>query len=515
VSAHAKPIAAVPRAAGSMPVPASGWRRVFVDWLMVGGSTAVCHVLGAAASLLMRMALSPAQMGVWQALKLFVSYGNYANLGISKGAAREYNVALGHGDTAGARRGLDLAFTVNTATSLLYAAVLVGAGLWIGAAGRGDWSGAWALGLAAVGAMAVLSRYVTFHVTILRASQRFAVTARLALLEAVLTLGVGATAAWWFGLPGLYVGTLVVLIASIVFVRRHAAVPLRFAFDAAEIRRLVAVGGPILLAGAVASLFRSLDKWMILAWFDDREFQLGCYSLALMVGTQLFGLGNMLATVTGPRYGEQFGRTGDRRAVARLAARASELQGAAIALAAAWAVLLAPPLLSWLLPDYGPGLAPIAWLVPGMVFFTLALPASQYLVAVGEQRRALAAVLAATALGALGNLAALCAGLGLVGVAAATSLGYAAYFVIVVGASIWRQLDGPARGRYVAMLALAVGPTLALALWWAPVVGAGDAAAAEPGLRLVVLRTAAVTLVWAACALVAWRRGGWRAALWG
>jgi len=512
VSADAKPITAGPQPASSMPAPASGWRRVFVDWLVVGGSTAVCHVLGAAASLLMRMALSPAQMGVWQALKLFLSYGNYANLGISKGAAREYNVALGRGDTAAARRGLDLAFTVNTATSLLYAAVLVGAGLWIGAAGRGDWSGAWALGLAAVGAMAVLSRYVTFHVTILRASQRFAVTARLALLEAVLTLCVGATAAWWFGLPGLYVATLVVLAASIVFVRRHAAVPLRPAFDAAEIRRLVAVGGPILLAGVVSSLFRSLDKWMILAWFDDREFQLGCYSLAVMVGTQLFGLGNMLATVTGPRYGEQFGRTGDRHAVARLAARASELQGAAIALPAAWAVLLAPPLLAWLLPDYAPGLAPIAWLVPGMVFFTLALPASQYLVAVGEERRALAAVLVATCLGGLGNLAALCAGLGLVGVAAATSFGYAAYFTIVVGTSIWRRLDRAARGRYAAMLALGVGPTLGLALWWSPVVGAGGAPA-EPGWRLVVLRTAGVTLVWAACALVAWRRGGWRAAI--
>jgi hypothetical protein len=58
------------------------------------------------------------------------------------------------------------------------------------------------------------------------------------------------------------------------------------------------------------------------------------------------------------------------------------------------------------------------------------------------------------------------------------------------------------------MLALAVGPTLALALWWSPVTGMGDL-----GWRLIILRTAAVTSVWAACALVAWRHGGWRAAL--
>ena len=57
-------------------------------------------------------------------------------------------------------------------------------------------------------------------------------------------------------------------------------------------------------------------------YLSDREFQLGCYSTAVMVTAQLYGLGNMLAMVTGPRYAESYGRWGDRRAVARLAARA-------------------------------------------------------------------------------------------------------------------------------------------------------------------------------------------------
>ena len=109
----------------SPAAPIRGWRRLFGDWLVVGSATAVCHFLGALTSLLLRMLLSPAQMGIFSALKLFISYGNYANLGISKGAAREFNVALGHGNTREARHGLNLAFTVNTITSLLYAALLV------------------------------------------------------------------------------------------------------------------------------------------------------------------------------------------------------------------------------------------------------------------------------------------------------------------------------------------------------------------------------------------------------
>ena len=92
--------------------PAGGWRRVAVDWITVSGATAVCHGLGVVTSLLLKVLLNPAQMGVWQALKMLLSYGNYANLGVSKGAVRDYAVALGRGETAEAKRGLDLAFTV-------------------------------------------------------------------------------------------------------------------------------------------------------------------------------------------------------------------------------------------------------------------------------------------------------------------------------------------------------------------------------------------------------------------
>ena len=492
---HSTPLAA----------PVGGWRRLLGDWLVVGSATAVCHGLGAATSLLLRLLLSPAQMGIWQAVRLLLSYGNYANLGISKGAAREFNVALGSGDTSAARGGLNLAFTVNTLTSLLYAAVLIGTGVWIASASGGLPAASWALGLVSVGTLAVLARYVTFHVAILRAKQDFAATSRLSILEAVLTLAVCGPATWCWGLPGLYGGTLVVLLGSLVFVRRRAAATLRWAWDHAEIRRLIGIGAPILMAGAVASVFRSLDKLMILGYMSDREFQLGCYSLALMVTAQLFGLGNMLSTVSGPRYGEKYGRSGDRRAVAGLAARATELQAAAIALPAALAIVAAPPLLAWLLPDYQTGLAPLVWLVPGVIAMTLALPGSQYLIAVGRQRRALVAVSIATAIAALGNHLALRGGFGLIGVAAATAVGYAVYFLLVTALSLWIELDAAGRLRYIAGLTLALAPTVTLA-----VLLQRSGAPQQTDGKAVVARAAAVSIVWALTVAIGWRHGGWR-----
>lgn len=492
-------------ATGSAQIaPVSGWRRVVTDWSAVGVATALCHALGAVTSLLLRMLLSPAEMGIWQGLKLLLSYGNYANVGISKGAAREYTVALGRGDTDRARRGLDLALTVNTVTSLLYGLALAGAGLWIGWSGHGAWAGSWAGGLMVIGAVAVLSRYVSFHVTLLRASQAFGVAARVAVLEALLTLAVCGWATWQFGLPGLYGGTVAVVLGTLVYVVAHRAVSLGWAWDAGEARRLVAIGAPILLAGTISSLLRSLDKWMILGYLPDREFQLGCYSLALMVTAQLYGLANMLAMVMAPRYGEAYGRWGSEAAVARLAARSTEAIASLVALPAGLSLVVAGPLLGRLLPDYRPGFGPLLWLVPGVAALGLSLPATQYLVAVGRQKRALVAAVVGTAMAAAGNHVALTTGLGLAGVAAASALAYAGYYVLCVGMSLWPHLAGPERMRYLAAIGMVTVPTLAAA------VGCELVQAGWQGSWAVLgVKSAAILAVWAAGATAVWHWGGW------
>jgi O-antigen/teichoic acid export membrane protein len=488
----------------SPAAPAGGWRRVAVDCLTVSGAAAICHGLGMVTSLLLRVLLDPAQMGVWQGLKMFLSYGNYANLGISKGALRDYTVALGRRDTVEARRGLDLAFTFNTVTSLIYGTILLGAAVWLGVSSDGFSTGPWTIGLAVIGGLAVLSRYVSFQVTILRAHKAFDLTSRLSVLEAILTLAVCGLTTWLWGVYGLFLGTLVVLLGAFLYIQRYRAVDLRWAFDAAEVCRLISIGGPILLAGTMVTVFRSLDKLMILGYMSDREFQLGCYSVAIMASTQIYGLGNMLSIVMNPRYAEKYGQTGNRREVARLAAASTELHAAAMALPAALAVVLAVPLLSHLLPDYQTGLPALVWLVPGTVALVLSLPAGQYLVAVGQQNRALLAILPAIALAAFGNHFALRGGFGLTGVAAATTLAYVAYMTLVVGISFWRELSGLERRHYLFLTTFVVMPTLIVSILLERL---------YPGMQADLDTTfgkaVLVTAVWGATCGASWFCGGW------
>lgn len=484
--------------------PKSGWRRMLADSLAVGAATFICQGLAVATSLVLRFALDPAQMGVWQGLKLFLNYANYANFGVSKGAARELTIALGKGEIAHAEQGLNLAFTVNTLSSLLYGVLLAAAGLWIGVSSGGIGRSAWTLGLLALAVLVVAQRHVTFHVTILRCRQAFALTSKLAILEGALTLSVAGGCAYLWGLEGLYAGTLVVLLASLAYLKAGGAEPFAWAWNRREIARLIGIGGPILLAGAASVLLQSIDRLMILAYSENREFELGCYSLSLLVGGQLSGLANMLSLVMGPRYGELFGGTGERRSVALLAARASELQACLLALAGGMAIVLAVPVLGRLFPAYRPGVAPALWLVPGAVALGLGLPANQYLVAVYRERWALAAVLSGVAIAALGNYAALAAGYGLIGVAASTSCAYLVHFVLLAAISLWLELDAAARLRYVLTMALILIPVLGLAAGleyaWP-----GD----EANLAAVACKAFAVLAVWLGAAAVGWRCG-WR-----
>lgn len=487
------------------PAPVTGWRRLAADMAAVGGSTLFCQALGVLNSLVLRAALDPAQMGIWQGLKLLLGYANYANLGVSKGAARELAIAMGSGCLERARHGLNLAFTVNTLTSLIYGACLACAAVWLGREG-GLLANSWSAGLLALAALVVVQRHQTFYVTILRCQQAFTLTSLVSVVEGSLTLLVAGAAAWRWGLPGLYGGTLLTLLATLLFLRWRGVQPLVCDWQWDEIKRLVAIGGPILLGGLAATLLQSLDRLMILSFSADRAFDLGCYSTALLITGQIYGLANMFAMVVSPRYGELFGRSGSRRDVAHLAARASELLAAATSLTAAAAVIVAVPLLAHLFPDYRAGLLPAVWLVPGIVMLALALPLNQFLVAVCQERAALVATSVAVALAAAADYAALSWGYGIEGVAAGTALAYGGYYALLLGASIWRWLDGAARRRYLfTHLGLLAAP-LAPALW---LTGRHIGPVAPANL---VARLLAVVLVWSGVALVVWRWGDWHVA---
>ncbi len=371
-------VSATPRA--SVPAHSGSLIR---HWIQLGLGSVVGQVLGALSALVLRMLLSPGAMGVWQGCRLLLSYSNYASLGVVKAAARKWSVECGQGRTEHAQQAANVAWTVALLGSLAAAGAAAAAALWQWKSSQ-NWSTTWAAALALTALVIPLQRWVTMRVSLLRAASRFELLARLSVWEALWGLVLGAVGAWAAGPVGLVGATALGLLLAQVWLSRHRAPQAYLSWNLRLARELVQLGMPLVLGGAVFSLLRSVDKLVLLFAVPQGEYALGCYSVALLAQGQLFGLGNLLAGVLGPRLAGAWGRTKSRPCVALHAAETTRALALVMALPVGLAVLWGPVVLQWLLPQYRPGLPALKWLALGSLALVLALPGQHALVAVAR-----------------------------------------------------------------------------------------------------------------------------------
>ncbi len=482
------------------PPPAEG-RRAVLDSVIVTLGGQVERALGTVTALMLRWGLDPAQLGVYTGLRLYLDHTNRSSLGVGLGAVQEIPILRAQGREAEAKHLADVAHTANTVTCLAYALALLAWAYLRGPIVAADPLAAeWTWGLVAIAALALLKRYESFLIAVLRAHREFALTTRLDIFEAVVSiasvgLGIGLAGFW-----GLLAAVGVILGAKIAYLRlRH---PLRFgwAWDVPEAARLMVVGLPILANTAALAAVMNLDRVLILWRVPDGDRAAGLYTVALMGTSWGLDLAGRIVAVLYTYFQTTLGRTRDLAAVARQAMAATEAQGPLLAAGAAVAYLLAPDFLGALMPRYVDGLPAIRPLLPGTVLLGLAWPARQMLIAVGRPYRLALATLAGLAIAAVAGAIGADRG-GIVGVAGGMTIGYAAVaaltgiaaFVPALGWAAWRSHQV----RLFRILAgFAVGTLLAAHL---PLGIAGH--------RADLLARCSILAAWLAPALYLWARG--------
>ena len=400
-------------------------RRAVLDSVIVTVGGQVERALGTITALMLRWMLDPARLGVYTGLRLFLDQTNRSSLGVGLGAVQEIPILRAQGKVVQARHVANVAHTANTLTCLVYAAGLV-AWAWLRSSQTHDpLATEWTWGLVAVAGLALLKRYESFLIAVLRAHRQFALTTELDIFEALVSIaavGLGLVLAGFWGLLGA-VGVIVA--AKIAYL--HARHPFRFAWawDGPATLRLMRVGLPILANTATLAAVLSLDRVLILARVPDGDRAAGLYTVAIMGTSWSLDLAGRVVAVLYTYFQTTLGRTDDPDEVARQSVRATEAQAAILASGAAVAYLVGPVFLGTILPKYAEGLVALRPLLPGTVLLGLAWPARQMLIAVGQPYRLAGATL-------LGLAVAVAAGIvgadraGIVGVAWGMSIGYAA-----------------------------------------------------------------------------------------
>jgi O-antigen/teichoic acid export membrane protein len=392
----------------------------------IGGQ--VERAIGTVTAIALRWWLDPARLGVYTGLRLYLDNTNRTSLGVGLGAVQQIPILRASGRVDEARHVADVAHTTNTLTCLAYAlALVILAWLRAPALAADPLAAEWTWGLIAVAGLALIKRYETFLVAILRAHGEFALTAELDVVESTasaVAVGLGVLFAGFWGLLGAVGALLLVKIAW-----AHARSPLRFgwAWDAPLVWRLMREGLPVLANTAVFGAVLSLDRVLILWRVPEGDRAAGLYTIAIMGTSWSLDLAGRIVLVMDTAFKTTLGRTCDPVAVAGQAARATEAQAPVLLAGGAVAYTIGPAFLGAVMPRYAEGLAALRPLLPGMILLGLAWPARQMLIAIGRPYRLFLATLAGLAVtGLFGGLGADRAGI--VGVAWGMTTGALALF---------------------------------------------------------------------------------------
>lgn len=401
-------------------------RRAVRDGLIVSLGGQVERALGTVTALMLRWGLDPAQLGVYTGLRLYLDHTNRSSLGVGLGAVQEIPVLRAAGRIDEARHVANVAHTANTLTCLAYALSLILFAFFRAPRLADDPRAAeWTWGLVAVAALALLKRYESFLIAVLRAHQEFALTTKLDVFESLVSivavgLGLGLAGFW-----GLLAAVGIIIGSKIAYL--HAHHPLRFgwAWDLAAAGRLMKIGLPILANTAAFGAVLGLDRALILWRVPDGDRAAGLYTIALMGTSWSLDLAGRIVAVLYTYFLSTLGRTSDPAEVARQALRATEGQAPLLASGTAVAYLFAPAFLGVLMPRYAEGLPALRPLLAGTLLLGLAWPARQMLIAVGRPYTLALATLLGLAVAAGAGIVGADRG-GIVGVAWGMTVGYAA-----------------------------------------------------------------------------------------
>ncbi len=418
------------------PAATAEGRQVVRDSLVVTLGGQLDRALGTLTAVALRWGLDPARLGVYTGLRLYLDNTNRSSLGVSLGAVQQIPVLRASGRLDEARHVANVACTTNTITCLLYAGALVLlAWIRVPIVAGDPLAAEWTWGLVGIAALALIKRYETFLVAILRAHGEFALTAELDVVESFASAVLVVLGLWLAGFWGLLGAVGLLLLVKIAYARRRNPIRFEWAWDGPLVGRLMRDGLPILANTAVFGTFLSLDRVLILWRLPDADRAAGLYTIAIMGTSWSLDLAGRIVLVMDTAFKTTLGRTGDPIAVAGQSMKATLAQAPALLAGGAIAYAFGPTFLGLLMPRYVDGLPALRPLLPGMILLGLAWPARQMLIAIGRPYLLVSVTLVGLAVTALAGIVG-ADRLGIVGVAWGMTIGSAALFLLTTAAAV-------------------------------------------------------------------------------
>jgi len=442
------------------PAPVdNSWKRVIArQMVQLSSANVFVQLVRFAKNLAFARLLGPNLFGLWNGLQVILVYGANAHLGVLHALNREIPLSRGRGDLELITRIARVSLSFSLLATLFVAAILFA----IGSALDPTQIEAGALRL--IAAVLVAQQLFQFSNFLFRAEDDFGRLAKVLIIAAALELVASIALVYWIGFNGSFYGFLISFLCSaLICLHWRRELTRGFEIDFRLVGRLIRIGFPIMLISLSYGLLTTLDRVLIIKFLGNE--QLGYYALGPLALTAIAYIPTTVNQVMYPKFGERYGKTGDRKSLAGFV-RVSMLITAHLTGLVLGVAFLVIPLVTFFLPNYAPGILAARILFAGFYFFSLVGPAANMMITIDRQIQYLLWLVAAAILVAALNTAALSANLGIEGVAASTGVSYAIYAFGMIIFTLIRYLDYSGRQLSILLVKLMLPYAAATGLIW-------------------------------------------------
>lgn len=358
--------------------------------------------------------LGPADFGVYSAIFLFFSYGNYSNLGVIDGLSRIVPYELGAGREAKAREFLGSGFWgLNLVSSAFLVSVIIYSFI---SPFKTIVENKTAVILTSIAVL--LNQNFTYALLYHRIKHNFKRAYIFQLIQAVLDLTFSILLLFKFRIVGIFWGMTFSFLLVCFFSLKDIFQEIKLKINFKLLSEIFKVGFQILLVGFTYGFLMSADKFSVANLFEKSK--MGIYSVAVAFGVIPYFASATIGQFIGQRMIEEFGRSRSKENLKIFLDESLLVVAFITPLISMLTITLAEPFITILLPKYVESLRYIDKLSIAYYFLSLGAMLGTFLISVNQQGKILVLNLIFIPFILLLNFAVFKTGLDLLGIAYVT-----------------------------------------------------------------------------------------------
>jgi O-antigen/teichoic acid export membrane protein len=405
---------------------------ILSDTRWLAGSLYLSKVISLPCSIFMARFLGPSLYGTWNALRLILRYAAFLQLGMFDGMTREIPYCKGRNnyDLIGLYR--SNVFSISLLISIFVAIILALYAFVFGSFNDPIIQ----IGIGVMAFILVFYHLYGFYEYLLKAEQDFKTLSKVKIFYTAGGPFLQVISVLLWGIYGLFFATLSINIGIFLYI--YVLKPISLKWPSLKyLIPLSRTGLPMMLNGMADILLYTSDRIMILAFLGTTE--LGYYAAATLAASFVDFIPTALQNVLLPKIMHQRGINEEHANLGKYWLEPIYILSYLLPVFVGVGWLISPIILNIFLPKYIPGLLALKILVFGMCFSSILALSKNLFVALNKQFRVLLAFIGASVVSIVLNYSLLKIGLGITGVAIASSSSFFILSIVMLYMSLLLQ----------------------------------------------------------------------------